>query len=166
MFTSAIRTAFAPSRAPSRRGIKVRLKPSLPRTTPPIGLKNHECAVPRVGMILGSRFGVLENERDRIDARWVLPEVKPKIPRIRPCAPEMVTPRRSNWMQKIPGKRENGGYGEKEHSHRWKAKAQYKSAIWCQNEEQYSIAMQMIEQLERDGKDRLRRMCMVRTRVR
>ena len=40
----------------------------------------------------------------------------------------------------------------KEHSPQWKAKAQYKSAIWCQNEEQYPIAMQMIEQLERDGK--------------
>ena len=39
-----------------------------------------------------------------------------------------------------------------EHSPQWKAKAQYKSAIWCQNEEQYAIATRMIEEMERDGK--------------
>ena len=39
-----------------------------------------------------------------------------------------------------------------EHSPQWKAKAQYKSAIWCQNEAQYAVAIRMIENLERDGK--------------
>ena len=39
-----------------------------------------------------------------------------------------------------------------EHSPQWKAKAQYKSAIWCQNEAQHAVAIKMIENLERDGK--------------
>ena len=42
---------------------------------------------------------------------------------------------------------------------------QYKSAIWCQNEAQYAVAIRMIENLERDGKGRLKRTCIHLRRV-